>query len=52
MGTYQGDLHGCMQYPDGKTSAAPQRPLGHKAAKNMVVKPLASSQAGLFQQTF
>lgn len=52
MQTYQGDRHGCMQYPDGKTSGPPQRPLGHKAAKNMVVKPLASSQAGLCQRTF
>lgn len=52
MGTCKGELHGRMQTPDGKISGPAQRPLGHKAAKSMVVKPLASSQAGLFQQTF
>lgn len=52
MGRIKGDLHGRMRPLDGKIGGPAQRPLGHNIAKSMVGKLLASSQAGLFQQTF
>lgn len=52
MGPYQGDLHGCRQYPDGKTSGPPQRHLGHKAAKIWLLNHLLPPEQASFSRHF